>query len=212
MTWDSSKLTVRGNIDLSWSSFKDYIPIGVSVDGLGQHLGGLGTVTPYGHACQFLTHDNGDYSYIISRTPFYHLFETGKKTRIEWLYMNSSTSSADFNIKLRAGPTGTYPPTDIGRHVGFIVLSGEIYTSSGNGTNGTAYDTGLTLGVYTRLRIEYTPGTSCEFYINETLVKTLTTTLPSAGDSYLTVGIEDDSASSADKAVYLGRIYLEKEY
>lgn len=67
------------------------------------------------------------------------------------------------------------------RHVLFIIYNSSLYASCANGTTQTLSSAigGVTLSNKNSYRILYTPGSSAKFYVNETLVATLSTNLPS---------------------------------
>jgi len=69
--------------------------------------------------------------------------------------------------------------------VGFKVVGDKLYAITGDGTTTTELDTGITIAVGTKLTLEaiLEPGVKASFYVNESLVGEITTTLPS-GTSY----------------------------
>ena len=97
----------------------------------------------------------------------------------------SGTTSQDIffglvNIALWGGaiPDGG---TSVDRHVGFYIDDAIIYASNADGTTQTRTDVsaGITMTNENRYRFVYDGGVNIKFYINDTLVSTSTTNMPS---------------------------------
>ncbi len=85
------------------------------------------------------------------------------------------------------------------RHIAFMVQDSGLYCSVADGTSQTLSASMATLvaNSWNLLTIVYTPGTSCNFYLNGTLLTNLNTFLPTGTTDYnfFRIGIEGDSAS-----------------
>lgn len=98
---------------------------------------------------------------------------------------------------------GTTVPTNsasTNRHIGFIVEDDTLYATNANGTTQTKTDvtSGITLTDSNQYRVIWDAGTSAKFYINDTLVATHTTNLPSGTSDTpgIFIGIRNESGGA----------------
>jgi len=91
---------------------------------------------------------------------------------------------------------------------GFVMYDSNIYAKTANGAANTlsAAITGYTiLNETVRYRIELNIGVNAKFYLNGTLVSTITTTLPNDGAVYFTCGCLEAFSSNSSVSLYLPR-------
>jgi len=115
-------------------------------------------------------------------------------------------------IWLRFESSVADPPSETVSHFGWRIDDGAVYASNADGTTQQLTDTGVALatGVQrTRLKVILTPGSKCEFYINDILKATHTANLPTAGHYYLHFQIR--TLEAVAKAVDIGLMSVEKE-
>ena len=146
----------------------------------------------------------------------------GGGTYVHWNDVNVDDWSNDANLDIFAGfntatnligfigfglATETSPSstTQVKRHVGFLFnASGEVFASMADGTTQElSTDIGITITNTNHFRIEFTGGTSAKFYVNETLVATLSTNPPASGSTdYSTAHLSAYGASTIMTATY----------
>lgn len=106
----------------------------------------------------------------------------------DWeFYCNCETSAttnqdAFWGLFDRSTAVPAVDATDTTRHIGFYVQDGTIYASNANGTTQTKTDvsSGITLTNDNYYRFVYDVGVNIKFYINDVLVATHTTNMPTA--------------------------------
>lgn len=106
----------------------------------------------------------------------------------DWeFYCNCETSAttnqdAFWGLFDRSTAVPAVDATDTTRHIGFYVQDGTIYASNADGTTQTKTDvsSGITLTNDNYYRFVYDVGVNIKFYINDVLVATHTTNMPTA--------------------------------
>lgn len=88
--------------------------------------------------------------------------------------------------------------TDTVRHIGFYFQDGIIYASNANGTTQTRTDvsTGITMTNMNLYWFKWDAGTNITFYINDTLVATHSTNLPTTSDGVPLLQIAGDGTAA----------------
>lgn len=154
-----------------------------------------------------------DYSSLKSKAGIVHCVESGKKFVVEFFIVYATTAALSAcEIYAVLESTGTQPFVGTRQHHGFKILNGDIFASVANGTNQTTVDTGinLTWGIqFTMLRVEVMPEEWAKFYINDVLVATITTNLP----TYLVAEIlhfQIKTTDAIDKQINFGRTLIER--
>ena len=170
--------------------YKKIIFIGHTNDGLST-TGSNGGVTRYVATTRIGTNNIIDNAYGILYSG--QIGQDGAFDPTDWdddyemdiLVDFSGTTSQDIffglvNIALWGGaiPDGG---TSVDRHVGFYIDDAIIYASNADGTTQTRTDVsaGITMTNENRYRFVYDGGVNIKFYINDTLVSTSTTNMPS---------------------------------
>lgn len=166
-----------------FAQFLDFIPW-VSLDGCTVVVSEPvnGGIVVYGNKLAIWTGEGvGDYSYLAFKKSWEGIYEAGKPVTWELFLPYIDEVPAQQNIWLRLAEVVTDPPVDLDGHIGWKVVNENIYASSGNNLAVKLTDTGVDYadGMYrTRLKIVFTPGSDAKFYINDNLVATHTTELP----------------------------------
>ena len=100
-------------------------------------------------------------------------------------------------------------PTDICSHIGFKVVNGLIYASSGDSVNGKQTSTGYTAGSWETIWLGYDHlGTSINFYVQNVLVATHTEKYPNPGEAYSRTLNYIKTTATLDKQIQVRRIHM----
>lgn len=154
-----------------------------------------------------------DYSSLKTKAGIVHCVEVGKKFAIEFFVIYAYPGNLD-NCEVYAvlESIGDQPFVGTNKHHGFKILNGDIFASVANGTNQTTVDTGINLSVgkqFTMLRVEVLPEEWAKFYINDVLVATIDTNLP----TYLISEVEHyqiKTTEAVNKTIHFGRTLIER--
>ena len=95
----------------------------------------------------------------------------------------------------------TIPTT--ARHIGFFIDAGVAYTSSSDGTTQETTDisSSITLTSLNNLRFVFDAGTSIKFYVNDTLVATHTTKIPSSDNDVPAIHLRGTGSGSGEAQI-----------
>lgn len=100
-------------------------------------------------------------------------------------------------------------PTDTCAHIGFRVVNGLIYASSGDGANGTQTSTGYTAGSWETIWLAYEHcGASVKFYVQNILRATHTSNYPNPGVAYSRALNYITNTAAANKYLQVRRIHM----
>jgi len=185
----------------------------VSIDGFYEDAQGFGYCQAIDGELQIYTGSTlDDWNQISSNGYYRKLFQAAKVMSIEFQISNLSSITTD-TIRLYLVKDPGYPSVDTENGIGFKIINGLIYGYTCNGAANTITTTATSLATgaqQTRLRIVFTPGTDCKFYVNDVLKLTITTTLATDDASMLYLAMSTQAAAGV--TVSLGRILIEKEY
>jgi len=153
-------------------------------------------------------------AFIYTATPFRKLRATGKIIIMEFIipYMKYSVAHT---LWVRLGYTTPDPPIDTEQHVGWKVeaANSNVWASSGNGTNNSLTDTGIVLTnaayMWNSLKLVWTVGTDCKFYIDNVLKATHTLYLPTQDDYQFHIHLRSPS-QAIDQWFNFSRILIER--
>ena len=195
-----------------FDKFREFIPW-VSLDGF--TIGGDTGYSVAANGAYLLLYAAAtvDYdAYCCSKGLWVKLLDSGKVITFDFplLYLNSITA---LNIWVRMAAGTADPPSETVGHFGWKIINADLYASNADGTTQTITDTTVDLVAATqrtRLKIVFTPGTNCKFYVNDVLKVTHTTNLPTAANYYFHVHVRTTVAEA--KHLQIGRILLEKEH
>ena len=100
--------------------------------------------------------------------------------------------------------------TSITRHAAFLIEDATIYASIADGgtQEKTDVSAGITLTDYNEYRVHYVGGTEVKFYINGTLVATLSTNIPTANIDFRWAWGVETSADGFDHRMHLSNDVL----
>lgn len=195
-----------------FDKFREFIPW-VSLDGftVGGDVGYA--VNAKGALLELVTAATANDAVYLHSTGYYaNLLDIGKV--ITWEFPLCYLSSvANQNIWLRLTTTVTIPPTEIERHIGWKIINGDLYASNADIATQAITDTLVDLAAVdqrTRLKVVFTPGTDCKYYVNNVLKVTHTTFLPTATFYRLLFYLK--TLENASHSMELGRMLLEKEH
>ena len=151
-----------------------------SLDGYGKTLDGAGTLTIGTTGMVSTTGStNGNNNEVqkLSYTPNLYAFswDKNKASKFSIGYQNPVSNTV---AKIGIGDLQA-PLTN--RHIGFVITNGAVYGSVANGTSETSLNLNTTLSnnVFYLLEFRYVAGSGVNFYIDNTLVGTISTNLPS---------------------------------
>jgi len=153
---------------------------------------------------------------VRSTAHYRKLIASGKPLTIEFLISYFPSPTVSNTVWLYFGTSYYQPPYDDEDVFGFKIVDGEVYANNGKSAGGyhnTITSTGITLpdgAQLTRLRVVFTPGTDCKFYVNDVLKVTHTTDLTTVEDGLLFLTLK--TTGNVTKEIYLGRVLIEKEY
>lgn len=152
-----------------------------SIDGYATSLSSSCTITPGGSMITFsLANVSTRYARLSSVANFNYLFETAKAVTIEFILSDYPAGSVETTYLYFQSPVN-WPALDNDEHIGFLIVTGRIWSHSSNGANHEHTDSTIDTsnGVQrTRLKIIFIKGTSAKFYINDVLFATHTTYIP----------------------------------
>jgi len=195
-----------------FDKFREFIPW-VSIDGF--TVGGDAgyAVNANGTQLELVVANTTNYAVYIYTKGYWHKFlDTGKV--ITWEFALCYLSSvANQNIWLRLLPSVTIPPTETQQHVGWKIIGADLYASNANGTTQAITDTLVDLAAAdqrTRLKVVFTPGTDCKYYVSDVLKVTHTTYLPTA--AYYRPLFYLKTLEAVSHSMELGRMLLEKAH
>jgi len=195
-----------------FDKFRDFIPW-VSIDGL--VIGGdTGySITSNGTCLYIKSGDVANYAtFCYNNCSWMKLLDSGKVITFDFplTYIYSVIAQT---IWVRMTYDTSNPPSETIAHFGWKIIDADLYASNADGTTQTITDTTVDLSSgfqRTRLKIVFTPGTDCKFYINDILRVTHTTNLPIVNNYYFHAYLRTTEAVS--KNIYIGRVLLEKEH
>ena len=195
-----------------FDKFREFIPW-VSLDGF--TVGGDAgyAVNAKGAHLELVAAATANYAvYIYPKGYYAKLLDTGKV--ITWeIPLCYLSSVANQNIWLRLPFQVTIPPTETEQHVGWRIIGAGLYASNANGTTQAITSTLMDVAAgdqRTRLKIVFTPGTDCKYYVNNVLKVTHTTYLPTA--AYYRPLFYLKTLEAVSHSMELGRMLLEKEH
>lgn len=171
-----------------------------SLTGLSQILNGTGAITLTGSYAQLATGAT-QYSYLslYKVLDISNVFSWDRKRKFRTrVYFSANTS------QLLYFAFGNTQNIDLTRYIGFKIDNGDIYAGVCNGSDETLTDTGVNVSAGSSYDFEiiFTPGVDAKFYINDTLVATITTNLPSgATDANYLMTTFLRTMAAADKQV-----------
>jgi hypothetical protein len=119
------------------------------------------------------------------------------KTTIQSVAYNTVTGLLD-DATAYVGILSTFlNPLTTDNHIGFYINGGSLYASNGNGAAGTQTDTGIDVegGLYYTLRVKIEE-TQILFYVDNVLVATHTTNLPSDVSYYYGLSIKNTGVAA----------------
>lgn len=208
------------------SLFESYIDLvhWISLDAFGEITSGSGSVEADDGEINMNTSNLvNSYHGVGSLTPYYNIAETNKPLVVEWVIKNMDNGSGVggfpmTNAELRcymSSDISSNAPNDVHNHAGFRLASQQLYgTVADNTTEATvtlgAVDMLLTGRQFSRLRMELVRGVSCNFYVNNILMGSLSTNLPITSD--LGHNITITTLTGIQKSVNWGRVLMQKEY
>jgi len=105
------------------------------------------------------------------------------------------------------------PPSETARHIGFKIWNENLYVTSSDGVSTESTDTLIDIiggTQYTRFRIEFDPGVSAKFYVDDVLKATHSTYIPGPGLLMLNMGIK--TGAGVNRRIDIGRFFVEREY
>jgi len=198
------------NVDF-FDRFREFIPW-VSLDGftVGGDTGY--NVNAFSPSAVVYTGATTDYdAYLHTQEWWRKLLDAGKVIIFEFplQFLNGNTLH---NIWIRLSYSVADPPSETAHHFGWKIINAALYASNADGTTQTITDTGVTLPSAeqrTRLKIVFTPGTDCKFYVNDILKATHTTNLPT--NLHYKFHVHTRTLTDATRGVLIGRILIEKE-
>lgn len=203
--------------EASGDVFAKYLQIipWVSLDGFTLTEDGAGAVSIYGVEINLVTSTtNGHKTYVQTSGPWSILFEAGKVLIVEFPLMALGYLNT-FTVLLHVTRDNTVPPSETQQHLGWKIENLNLFASNGNGSAQTATDTEVNIVPSTQttlLKLVFTPGTDCKFYVNDVLKATHTTNLPGTGATwYLTFGLTNTAAPFLGNSFMLGRVQVERE-
>ena len=183
-----------------------------SMDGFDTSIDGAGSINPRGTSFMISTDQPGAAGAYMKQKGYYSAFiVAGKEITIDWViyYLEKVTTQ---NAFLHLTKTTAMPPTETEHHVGFKLVNGDLYASSGDGSVQEITDTTINLASgnqFTRLKVVLLPGTNAKFYVNGVLKATHTTRLPTQNYTHLNMGIATTDAFRSE--IELGRVLIERE-
>jgi len=199
------------SFDIS-DKFRDFVPW-VSLDAFAVGGDTGYSVAAVGPSLNLRTSATADTDAFVNGSEMYReLAESGKAVMFEFsiLYLSSITNQ---NIWLRFTREISDPPTETHSHFGWKIIGGDLYASNGDSTNQSITDTLVDLAAdyqRTRLKIVFTLGTDCKFYVNDVLKATHTTNLPTS--TYYRLQLHIRTLENANKDIYISRLLIEREY
>ena len=167
-----------------WISF-----IGDKSDGLTELKGGSSTITrnPF-YSTLATTASTNEYVELSILSPYSSPINWDNDFEFIYSISLSSLTNQDVCYGIGLGATNGAPAdaTSTERHASFMVQDGTLYASIADGTTQekSSAIAGYTLTDYNTYRISFTAGGSVLFYINSTLVATLSTNVPTGAVSY----------------------------
>lgn len=184
--------------------FTRFVAIGALDDGLTENPG-TGLITRYLMTSDCNSLSSGStasvYSALFSSTAAPVLWDNSHEFFVNAKVFGNSGSANDAFIGVHGAPSSAIPAdaTSVVRHIGFFFWDGALYVSNANGTTQTkTLITGYTVTNYNTYRYVFNAAKDILFYINDVLVATHTTNLPSGTSETpaLLLGVETQSASS----------------
>lgn len=147
-----------------------------SLSGLSQLLSGTGAISLSGAYAQLATGAT-QYSYasLYKALDISNVFSWDKKRKFRTrVYFSANTD------QLLYFAFGNTQSIDATKYIGFKVDNGDVYAGVCDGNDETLSDTGVNISAGSSYDFEiiFTPGVDAKFYINDTLVATITTNLP----------------------------------
>ena len=196
------------------NQFIDFLPWN-SIDGW--TTSGPGTFSPLGTSLDYTIGAGGNNGAIVTKGN-YPLFVTGKAVTFDFAINTGAPGAAGQVLAFMLYNGNTFVSLTTA-HVGFkFVTSGSgfqpanLYGTVADGTTEAITPSLAIIGstsAPTYLKLVFTPGTDCKFYLNQVLVATLTTNLPSTA-VYPNIMLYFSTQSAED--FNLSRILLERQY
>lgn len=171
---------------------------------------GSAVARSYGGWQQLDTGTTSGSAYILSpstTTPEIQLLSWDDAQELVTQLALSQTTAQDVFWGLYAAASIPANATLTARHAAFMVEDGTIYASVADGTTQTRTSIAVTLTNFNTYRIAITPGVNVKFYVNGTLMATLTTNLPTGATTYGSCLIGIANTAAARKAMAISRPY-----
>jgi hypothetical protein len=151
-------------------------------------------------------------AYCYTQSDIINWITEGKELVIEFSILCLSSLLAQ-EIWLHINNVFATPPDPLVDHVGFEIINGDVFATNADGTTQKITDTGYNMtsaNIVTRLKFTIKPEEYIKFYVNDILKVTHTENLPHTGIYELVFHVR--TKANAQKPIYIGRVYYEKEY
>lgn len=159
-----------------------------------------------------VTDTNTDNDVIIGQQWIFEGFNSpGKLVTIEFPIFLISPTLHIFWLRLDAAAND--PPGDIDSHCGWQIINSRIYASNADGLNQTITDTGIDIVAFAptiRLKMIINPASYIKFYVNDTLVATHSTNLPTLDDHGIILQLRTKQDAQTEYRIL--RLLIQKQY
>lgn len=207
-------LYLKENIGSQFGKYRIYLPW-LSGDGFTESIASGGAIDYNGLQVKLSTPSVSTGTvYLRSTGTFGSLFiANGKLLSAEFSFGGCSAITSQ-TVKLVLAASTTVPTADNDANIGFKIVNADLSAISASGGNNEATDTGVDISAgaaLKRLRMDFTPGDNCKFYVDDILKATHITYLPAAGaDLYLALMITNSASALKELTVY--RFLAERAY
>ena len=203
---DASEIELRANAPHELCYFR-----GSNTDGLSTYTTFTGVVTRYVDITKLSTPTNGDNANLYSTNPNLYTFNTNMEFSVE---ANLSPATGTIRGFIGIGNQGIATPilTYIGNNnarIGFFFYDQNLYISTADGVGNTGTQIfGIDETKWNRYKIIFIAGNRAEFYINEVLVGTHETRLPTAGIAPIVFGLSSGDVTARILSIFNNYIYI----